>query len=78
MPPILAETESVSRELIVRLLDGSLQGAFVVAIVWAVCAACKSVPASIRTWLWWVACLKLVMALAALPAVPIRLPLYLA
>ena len=33
MPPILAETESLSRELIVRLLDGSLQGAFVVAIV---------------------------------------------
>src|SRR5688572_25197150 len=71
MPPILAETESVSRELIVRLLDGSLQGALVVAIVWAVCAACKSVPASIRTWLWWLACLKLVMALAAFPAVPI-------
>ena len=54
-----------------RLLDGSLQGAFVVTIVWAVCAACKSVPASIRTWLWWLACLKLVMALAAFPAVPI-------
>jgi len=71
MPPIVAEAESVSRELIVRLLDGSLQGAIVVTLVWAVCAACKSVPASIRTWLWWLACLKLVMALAAFPAVSI-------
>jgi beta-lactamase regulating signal transducer with metallopeptidase domain len=71
MPPVFAEAESLSKELIVRLIDGSLQGAIVIAVVWAVCAVCRSVPASVRTWLWWLACLKLVMALAALPAVPI-------
>lgn len=71
MMSLLVEADSFARAVVVRLLDGSLQGALVVAFVWAVCATSRSLPASGRAWLWWIASLKLVMALLAIPAIPI-------
>ena len=71
MMPLLVEADSFARAVVVRLLDGSLQGALVVAFVWAVCATSRSLPAAGRAWLWWIASLKLVMALLAIPAIPI-------
>jgi hypothetical protein len=65
MMSLLAEADSFARAVVVRLLDGSLQGALAVAFVWVVCACCRSAPPSIRAWLWWLASLKLVMALLA-------------
>jgi beta-lactamase regulating signal transducer with metallopeptidase domain len=71
MMSLLAEADSFARAVVVRLLDGSLQGALAVAFVWVVLATCRSAPPSIRAWLWWLASLKLVIALLALPAIAI-------
>jgi beta-lactamase regulating signal transducer with metallopeptidase domain len=71
MMSVLVEADSFARAIVVRLLDGSLQGALAVAFVWVVIATCRSAPPSIRAWLWWLASLKLVIALLALPAIAI-------
>ena len=71
MMSLLVEADSFARAVVVRLLDGSLQGALAVAFVWLVCVTCRSAPASIRAWLWWLASFKLVIALLALPAIAI-------
>ena len=71
MMSLLVEVDSFARAVVVRLLDGSLQGALAVAFVWMVLATCRSAPPSIRAWLWWLASLKLVIALFALPAIAI-------
>jgi beta-lactamase regulating signal transducer with metallopeptidase domain len=56
-----------------RLLSGSVQGAFVVALVWLVCRSIPAIPASARTCLWWLASLKLALALVPVPSLPIPL-----
>ena len=56
-----------------RLLTGSVQGAVIIGVVWLVCRRIASVPASIRAMLWWLASLKLVLALMPLPALPLAL-----
>ena len=71
MMSVLVEADSFARAVVVRLLDGSLQGALAVALVWAICASCRSAPPSVRAWLWWLASFKLVIALLALPSIAI-------
>ncbi len=55
------------------LVRASLEGGLFVAAVWTVCRLVPRLPATVRCGLWWAACLKLLLGLAALPAV--RLPL---
>ena len=55
------------------LARASLEGGLFVVLVWTVCRLFPRLPAAVRCGLWWVACLKLLLGLVALPAV--RLPL---
>ncbi len=55
------------------LVRASLEGGLFVAAVWTICRLAPRLPAAVRCGLWWAACLKLLLGLAALPAV--RLPL---
>jgi beta-lactamase regulating signal transducer with metallopeptidase domain len=54
-----------------RLLAGSIEGAVVISVLALVCWRCRSLPASWRALLWWVASLKLVLVFATLPAIPV-------
>jgi beta-lactamase regulating signal transducer with metallopeptidase domain len=56
-----------------RLLTGSVQGAAVVALVWLVCRNIGAIPASARACLWWLASLKLALALVPLPSLEVPL-----
>jgi beta-lactamase regulating signal transducer with metallopeptidase domain len=56
-----------------RLTAGSIEGAVVVAVVWAVCRFVSGIPASVQSMLWWLAALKLVLVLLPVPAIPIPL-----
>jgi beta-lactamase regulating signal transducer with metallopeptidase domain len=56
-----------------RLLAASLQGALVIGLVWLVSWRFPSMPPSVRALLWWLASLKLMLALANLPAVSVPL-----
>lgn len=51
----------------------SVQGGLFVLAVWIVCRVLPRLPPTIRYWLWWLACLKLVVGLVW--AVPVALPL---
>ena len=59
--------------LVGTLARASVEGGLFVAGVWLVCRLFPRLPAALRCGLWWAACLKLLLGLAALPAV--RLPL---
>ena len=56
-----------------RLVHGSLSGGLFIAGVWAVCRLVPRMPANARGWLWWLACLKMVVDLAGVA--PVALPL---
>src|SRR5215471_19072739 len=56
-----------------RLGEGSLEGAVVIGLVWLVCWRVRSIPASMRALLWWLASLKLVLSFVALPAISLPL-----
>jgi beta-lactamase regulating signal transducer with metallopeptidase domain len=60
-------------EVLATLARASVEGALFVAAVWLVCRLVPRLPAAVRCGLWWAACLKMLLGLAALPAV--RLPL---
>lgn len=60
-------------EVLATLARASLQGALFVVLVWIVCRLFPRLPAAARCGLWWLACLKMLLGLIALPAV--RLPL---
>ncbi len=49
------------------------QGGIFLLAVWSLCRLLPRLPAALQCWLWWLACLKLVLGLVALP--PISLPL---
>ncbi|HLV79604.1 MAG TPA: hypothetical protein VKT32_04955 [Chthonomonadaceae bacterium] len=49
------------------------QGGIFLLAVWGLCRLLPRLPAALQCWLWWLACLKLVLGLVALP--PISLPL---
>lgn len=55
------------------LLSGSVHGAVLVALIWCACRHVPRVPASVQAWLWWAVALKLVLALAPVPAVQIAI-----
>jgi hypothetical protein len=48
-----------------RLADGSIQGALLIVLVWILCRTVTAMPPRVRAMLWWVASLKLVLAVAA-------------
>ena len=50
------------------LLTASWQGAVVIAIVWLACRHLTRIPARVQATLWWLAALKLVLALLPVPA----------
>jgi beta-lactamase regulating signal transducer with metallopeptidase domain len=54
-----------------RLLEGSLEGAAVVALVWLVCHFGPRMPASVHAALWWLVALKLVLTLLPVPALSV-------
>lgn len=56
------------------LWRASLDGALAAAAVWLVCRALPRLPAGLRCTLWWLACLRFLLALAGLPAVAVPLP----
>jgi bla regulator protein blaR1 len=51
-----------------RLVAASIQGAIAIALVWFVCRYARALPASARALLWWLASLKLIVALLPLPS----------
>lgn len=59
--------------LLDALLRASLHGALFAGAVWAVCRLFPGLPASLRCALWWLACLKVLVSLAAVS--PVELPL---
>lgn len=52
-----------------RLLTGAIEGGAVIAGVWLVCRLAPRIPAPVQAGLWWLASLKLLLALAPLPAI---------
>ena len=56
-----------------RLIHACVGGGLFVAGVWAVCRLAPRLPANARGWLWWLACLKLVVDLAGVAPVPLPL-----
>jgi beta-lactamase regulating signal transducer with metallopeptidase domain len=66
-------TEAATQWVADRLTAGSIEGAVVVAVVWAVCRFASGIPASVQAMLWWLAALKLVLVLLPVPAIPIPL-----
>jgi len=54
-----------------RLLEGSVYGAVIVGVVWVVCRRIRAIPPSARALLWWLASLRLVVALLPLPSLGI-------
>jgi len=56
-----------------QLVTGSLQGAVIIGLVWLVCRRATHIPASVRAFLWWLASLKLVVALLPFPSVAVPL-----
>jgi beta-lactamase regulating signal transducer with metallopeptidase domain len=51
----------------------SLEGGVLILAVWAFSRLFPRLPAAFRTWLWWLACLRLVISLVGVA--PLRLPL---
>ena len=65
---MLPTSESAFWWLASRLLDGSVYGAAVIALVWLACRWIRAIPPAARAGLWWLASLKLVVALLPLPS----------
>ena len=63
--------DAVTPWLTERLLSGSLQGAGVIALVWVTTRLIPCIPATVQSALWWLAALKLLLAFAPMPALPI-------
>jgi bla regulator protein blaR1 len=56
-----------------RLIAASIQGAIAIALVWFVCRYVRALPASARALLWWLASLRLIVALLPLPSFTVPL-----
>ncbi len=67
----LSTFDPIARWTAVRLVDGSLQGAVVIGVVWVVCRFVR-LSARTRAALWWIASAKLALSLLPLPAMPLR------
>src|SRR5262245_8565649 len=53
------------------LMRASLHGAVAIAAVWMVCRLFPRLPAALRCGLWWLACLKLLVALVWAEPIPL-------
>src|SRR6185436_20110887 len=53
------------------LVRASLHGAVAIATVWLVCRLFPRLPAALRCGLWWLACLKLLVALVWVEPIPL-------
>jgi beta-lactamase regulating signal transducer with metallopeptidase domain len=62
----------VSAALADRLWAALWQGVLVMGIVWVICKFVKGLSPRLRYWLWWLACLKLLLVLA--PTASISVP----
>jgi beta-lactamase regulating signal transducer with metallopeptidase domain len=69
---LAAMADAVSMWIADRLLAGSIQGAIVITLVWAMCRSLRLSPA-IQAGLWWFASLKLVLVMVPVPAMPIAI-----
>jgi hypothetical protein len=67
----LATFDPIARWAATRLVDGSLQGALLIALVWMV-SRLVSMPPRVRAVLWWIASAKLALSFLPLPAPPKR------
>lgn len=68
---ILATAASWSAPVLDALGRASLHGAVAIAAVWLVCRLFPRLPASLRCGLWWLACLKLLVALVWVEPIPL-------
>ena len=57
-------------DLLATLARASVEGAAMAGLVWLVCRLVPAIPSGVRTTLWWLACVKLLLALLPVPAVP--------
>ena len=53
------------------LVRASLHGAVAIAAVWMICRLFPRLPAALRCGLWWLACLKLLVALVWVEPIPL-------
>jgi beta-lactamase regulating signal transducer with metallopeptidase domain len=60
--------DAVTRWLAGGLLTASVQGAVGILLIWGMSRAIPKVPATVQAALWWVAALKLLVALLPIPA----------
>jgi bla regulator protein BlaR1 len=60
-------------DLLDALVRASLHGAVAIAAVWLVCRLFPSLPAALRCGLWWLACLKLLVALVWVEPIPLAI-----
>jgi beta-lactamase regulating signal transducer with metallopeptidase domain len=60
---------SDSLAVLAMLGRASLEGALLAGLVWGLCRAVPSLPAAVRTWLWWLVCLKLLLGVVPVPHV---------
>ena len=72
MNALLAMAEWAGQMAVV-LGRASLSGGLLILAVWGLCRLVPRLPAALRTWLWWIACLRLLVGLIGLT--PVRLPL---
>jgi len=74
MPPDVVPVVWVAAGWIAQqLFSGSVYGGVAIALVWLLCRHIAVVPSSARAMLWWLAALKLIVALTPLPALPVPL-----
>src|SRR5678810_513917 len=66
------ESAQVVDWIATHLVQGSLQGALLVAMVWMICRS-TTLTARVRAVLWWMVSLKLVLTFVPLPSVPLPL-----
>jgi beta-lactamase regulating signal transducer with metallopeptidase domain len=67
----MTDVHALSEWIAGRLLDGSVQAVLIIGLVWLVCRRVTSMPPSVQAMLWWMASLKLVLALLAIPTLPL-------
>src|SRR5437899_8950541 len=55
------------------LWRASWQGGLFILLVWAACRWLPRLPAAARCWLWWLACLKLLLGFVWVSSLPVAL-----
>ena len=73
-PLSIATMNNVAEQTIDLLWRSGWQGALFIAAIWIFCRLAPALPATYRCWLWRLACLKMVLGLAAIPWTAITVP----